>query len=260
MIAADNISYSINDDELLGDISTFIQANQLTVVLGPNGAGKSTFIKALSGEISTDKGSVSISDIDVNEWNQQHLATRRAVVTQFNQIEFPFTVAEVIMLGMMPAMNLKKIKHPESLVEGAIRELNIMSLLDRQYATLSGGEQQRVAIARALVQVAVEAQANKNCYLLLDEPTASLDIQYQHELLRLLKRCSRSNFTIVMILHDLNLALQYADNVILLKRGQIVKSGSTDEVVNEDIIEEVFSIRGALQAANDGTRRFYVMN
>ena len=260
MITADHISYKVRGSALLDNVSALMQPDRLTVVLGPNGAGKSTFIKALSGEISVQSGVVSIADVDLKAWNQQRLATRRAVVTQFNQIEFPFTVAEVIMLGMMPIKKLKKIDHAEGIAEEVMRELDLLALLDRQYATLSGGEQQRVAIARALVQVAVEAKANQHCYLLLDEPTASLDIQYQHELLKILKRYLLSGFTIVMVLHDINLALQYADNVILLKHGCVVKSGNINQVLDEKIIEEVFSIKGEFHKTRAENQRFFMIN
>jgi len=260
MMQVENISYSVSGNNLLDDVSAVMDSGKLTVILGPNGAGKSTLLKALSGEIKSNQGSVLIADIELNDWDQKYLATRRAVVSQFNQIEFPFTVAEVVMLGMWPAKNLQKVEQPELIAEDVMRELDVLSLMHRQYATLSGGEQQRVAIARALVQVAVQARSQNDCYLLLDEPTASLDMQYQHELLRILKCYASKKFTIVMVLHDLNLALQYADNVIFMKHGKVISAGPINKTLNEKVIGEIFSIKGVLEDTESGSKRFYVIN
>ena len=260
MISAKNKHYQIGNKTLLDDISTSMETGKLTVILGPNGAGKSTLIKCLSGEYVTATGDVRIADLELTEWDSQQLATRRAVVTQFNHIDFPFTVAEIVMLGLLPSKLVCKIDQPERIAEEVMRELNVLVLADRKYSTLSGGEQQRVSIARALVQVAMKAANNESCYLLLDEPTASLDLKYQHELLKLLRNYVDRDFSVVMILHDINLALQYADQVILLKNGDIIDAGDVDDVITVENIEQVFSVQGVLHSTDDGSQRFHVMN
>lgn len=260
MITVNHLSYDINGSRLLRDVTVNFQMAQLNVILGPNGAGKSTLIKAVSGEIERIHGDVSIAEINLGDWNPQKLACRRAVVAQFNQIAFPFTVAEIVMMGLLPSSVYSKNLASENEVHAIMEDLEITHLSNRIYSTLSGGEQQRVSIARALVQVLSANNNNESCYLLLDEPTANLDLKHQHELLRLLKRKIQNSYCVVMILHDINLALQYADNVVLMKEGEVVETGSINDVISENTLNTIFSVQGILKNVEDGGKRFFILN
>ncbi len=260
MIYVDQLSYEINGSQLLHDVSVNFQLGQLNVILGPNGAGKSTLIKVISGELERVRGEVSIADVRLDEWSPQRLACRRAVVAQFNQIAFPFTVLEIVMMGLIPSSVYNKNLATENDVHVIMEELEILHLGDRIYSTLSGGEQQRVSIARALVQVLSATKNNESCCLLLDEPTASLDLRHQHELLRLLKQKIKNNYCILMILHDINLALQYADHIAMMKEGKVVKTGAVNNVITGETLNSIFSVRGVLKNVEDGGKRFFILN
>ena len=161
------------------------------------------------------------------------------------------------MMGLLHSVNEKEPDKEILQVERIMDELDVHDLQQRQYSTLSGGEQQRVAIARALVQVMHASNEGKSCYLLLDEPTASLDLKHQHALMELLKRKASENFCIVAILHDINLALQYADSVTMLKDGEVIVSGNPREIITSEIMENVFSIHGQMETLIDGSQRFF---
>ncbi|MEM7304666.1 MAG: heme ABC transporter ATP-binding protein [Pseudomonadota bacterium] len=260
MLVAENISYQVSGISLLSDVSVNMQMGELSVILGPNGAGKSTLIKNLSGEYKCTEGEVFVDKIALNEWNNALLASRRSVVTQFNSVNFPFSVSEIVMMGLLHSANESDYDQQITQVEKIMDELDVLDLQQRQYSTLSGGEQQRVAIARALVQVMHAANEDQSCYLLLDEPTASLDLKHQHALMKLLRRKASENFCVVAILHDINLAIQYADSVTLLKDGKVIVSGDPREIITSEIMENVFSIRGQMETLVDGSHRFYVLD
>lgn len=259
MLATDKITYQISDIDLLKNISVEMVAGQLSVILGPNGAGKSTLIKNLSGELKSTKGEVYLDSKNLKDWNNSLLASRRSVVTQFNSVNFPFNVSEIVMMGLLNTPGDSESADLLTRVEDMMKEMDIHHLQQRLYSTLSGGEQQRVSIARALVQVMKAANEGQACYLLLDEPTASLDLKHQHELMRLLKQKSMQKFCVVAILHDINLAIQYADLVILMKNGEVIATGCPNEIISSDIMKDVFSINGKLETLTDGSQRFYVM-
>jgi iron complex transport system ATP-binding protein len=260
MIVAENISYQVSSVNLLADVTVDMKMGSLSVILGPNGAGKSTLIKNLSGQYKCTGGKVYVDKINIDEWNNALLASRRSVVTQFNSVSFPFSVSEIVMMGLLHSANGAESAKEIEQVEEIMEELDVLDLLQRQYSTLSGGEQQRVAIARALVQLMHAANQDKSCYLLLDEPTASLDLKHQHALMKLLRRKASNNFCVVAILHDINLAIQYADSVILLKDGKLIISGNPREIITSEIMEKVFSIHGQIETLADGSQRFYVTN
>ncbi len=259
MIAVDRVSYQVNRLALLNNVTLAIPENNITVIMGPNGAGKSTLVKTLSGELEDIQGTIKLADKYLGEWSARELACRRAVVTQFNHIAFPFTVMEIIKMGLLPqAPGKHELEDYYQSIEDVMLELDILGLKDRMYSTLSGGEQQRVSIARALVQLLSISSQSLMSYLLLDEPTASLDLNHQHQLLKILKNKVKENYCVLMILHDINLALQYADNIVLMKDGTIFDNGPADEVLTELNIHQVFSIQGKIFKLDDQSHRFHV--
>jgi iron complex transport system ATP-binding protein len=240
MIEAHNISLSINGHQLLNQVSMQLRPGCFSAVLGKNGAGKSTFLKTLTGELKPDAGEIRLDGQPLSAWPLQELARRRAVMMQQLQLSFGFTAFEVVMLGRMPHSNGFESAGDREIVRECMQQAGVGHLEQRSFPTLSGGEKQRVQFARMLAQLWNHVQAKKPCILLLDEPLASLDLAHQHAMMRLVHRLSRKNVAVMMILHDLNLAAQYADEINIMKDGRSFALGTPQEIFKADIIHEAF--------------------
>ena len=245
---------------LLDDASLTLAPGRVTAVIGPNGAGKSTLLRAVTGDLRPDAGSVSILGRPLADWPVAELARHRAVLPQESDLSFPFRVEEVVRLGRIPHPGggdatlvevnpLVRDPQDKIIALDCLAQVDLSALADRVYPTLSGGEKQRVHLARALAQLrpapGVAAPAARA--LLLDEPTASLDLSHQHEVLRLARALAeRENVAVLAILHDLNLVLAYADDLVVLRRGRVVASGPVDETLTPELIREVFDVPARL--------------
>ncbi|MGB0522606.1 MAG: heme ABC transporter ATP-binding protein [Flammeovirgaceae bacterium] len=236
MYVAQHIDYSLKGKAILQDVSLQLQPGKLTALLGPNGAGKSTLLKVLSGRVRPQKGMVLLDENPLEEIKENELALRRAVMPQRTIVQFPYTVKEIVMMGCIAH------KSPIAVQEKlAIEKLNAVDFQyspDRSYLNLSGGEQQRVQLARVLAQVSSPLHSNK--YLLLDEPTSSLDIAREQQLMQIIKQLCKAGIGVLVIIHDINLAIQYADELIFMKSGRVVTSGEVMDVAKAAIIESVY--------------------
>ncbi|WP_240486037.1 heme ABC transporter ATP-binding protein [Anditalea andensis] len=214
----------------------YLQLNvgELKVVLGPNGAGKSSLFKILSGEATCKLGAVAYNGRNLQQYNAAHLAMVRSVMPQSSQLSFPFFAKEVVEMGLMNINN----HNPTYSIQEVMLQTNTWHLKNQLYGNLSGGEKQRVQFSRALVQIWEEKPYPR--YLLLDEPTSSMDISQQHQLLHLLLGLKKRNIGILVILHDLNLAALYADSLILLKEGKVIANGVKDEVLTAENLFQTF--------------------
>jgi iron complex transport system ATP-binding protein len=222
---------------ILSGLSFALQAGQMKAIVGPNGAGKSSLLKILSGEVPPCSGSVTINGHSLSDLSAQQLSHHRAVLSQSVSITLPFRVTDIVMMGRLPFKT--RLVYNQRVVQGAMEEANVGHLQDRLYTTLSGGEQQRVQLARVLAQVWDEADHPR--FVLLDEPTASLDIAQQHLILAAAKALTQKNIGVMAVIHDLNLAAQYADELYLLKNGCRVACGCVFEVLKKELIETTFS-------------------
>lgn len=238
-VKAEHLHFSIGKKDLLMDISFTAQPGELLVILGANGAGKSTLLKLISKELKPVRGSVMLNRVSLRNWHTHELAKCRAVLTQQSIISLPFTATEIVMMGRYPHFRLKPTSLDHNVVGHVMNYVGISHLAHRNYLTLSGGEQQRVHLARVLSQIWNDQSQGK--LLLLDEPVSALDMQYQHEVLQLLRKLVYKGFTVIAVLHDLNLALQYADRLLMLKNGKQVVYGDRS-VLTEPVIKEVFNI------------------
>ncbi|MEM7194644.1 MAG: heme ABC transporter ATP-binding protein [Pseudomonadota bacterium] len=238
-IRADDISVSSGNKVRLSNVSLALQPGQLVVAIGPNGAGKSTLLKALSGQLPIQSGSVTLDAIPINEWGKQALARRRAVFSQHTNVAFDFTVEEVIMLGRGPFSHGAETHSDWQMVEQIIDELDLGALRHRICNQLSGGEQQRVQIARVLVQS--DSVSDATGIFFMDEPTSSLDIEHQHQVMDLLRRRTHNGSTVFAVLHDLNLAATYADEIIIVDQGRQIAAGAPWDVMKTDLLDTVFS-------------------
>jgi iron complex transport system ATP-binding protein len=212
------------------------------MILGPNGSGKSTFLKIFSGELNGYKGNVFYSDKKIGTIKKEELAKHRAVMSQQPELSFPLMVDEVVMMGRYPHFNFNPGKKDEAICNEVADRMNLQSFKDRNYLTLSGGEKQRVQFARVLAQI-WEKKEDSYRYLFLDEPLASLDINYQHEFLQLARQFSQANTILIAVIHDINLAIQYADKILFLKDGELAAHGSPATVITEELIKDVFGVK-----------------
>lgn len=234
MLKATKVHFCIRQRPIVDEVTLELHPGEIMAILGPNGAGKSTFFKLLSGEIKCKHGAVGYNGHDTQKLKSKELAEVRAVMPQHSQLNFPFTAQEVVELGLISCQS----KHPSDLVAEVMEITNTTHLKDQVFNHLSGGEKQRVQLARVLVQIWEPRPFPR--YLLLDEPTSSLDIAQQHAVLKVLQSLKSRNIGVLVILHELNLAAQYADKIALLKNGVVAKIGKVAEVLEEEILAHVF--------------------
>lgn len=224
------------------------RAGRVLAIIGPNGAGKSTLLRLLTGELAPSSGEIFFADRPLFSWSVGELALRRAVVSQHSELSFPFTVQEVVRLGRNPHPGRGDALADHAACRAALASVDLSDRALQPYPTLSGGERQRVHLARALAQLAGPASGPRA--LLLDEPTASLDLSHQHSTLALARDLARrDNLAVLVVLHDLNLALAYADDLLTLSGGRVVAAGSTASTLTPDLVRAVFGIHATLHPA-----------
>ncbi|MBB6125986.1 heme ABC transporter ATP-binding protein [Mucilaginibacter lappiensis] len=238
MLTVNNITYQVGQAKLLKDISFSIKPGEMVAILGANGAGKSTLLKILSGTNQPESGTVSLHGRALNKYTSVELAHQRTVLTQQNVVSLPFLVKEIVMMGRYPHYQNNPSAKDVHIVQIAMEATGVQTFAERSYPTLSGGEQQRVQLARALAQVWEQPHA----LLLMDEPVAGMDILYQQQTLAILRSMAQKKFIVVSVLHDMNLAAQYADRIIMMKRGRKWYDGTPAEVLNPKSVYEIFEI------------------
>ncbi|KAF1007781.1 MAG: Hemin import ATP-binding protein HmuV [Luteibacter sp.] len=238
VLVADRITLYRGGRPVLREVSLTARSGRLLVLVGPNGAGKSTLLGALSGRLAPDAGSVTLEGRALSEWAPRELARRRAMLSQRVDLEFGFGVDEVVALGRSPhpADTLRDAR----IVDAALRAAHAWNLRDRNYTGLSGGEQQRVQLARVLAQV--WDGGAQGCWLLLDEPEAGLDIAHQHFILRRAKECAEAGFGVIAVLHDLNLAARYADDIAVLAEGELRRHGAPEDALDPSLLSGIYGI------------------
>jgi len=243
MIELSNIHFSRGDKQILQGVSLQVPEHQLTVILGPNGAGKSTLLEVLSGQLKPNDGEILWDGIKNPSWNANTLAQRRTVMSQKIQLNFSIQIQQLIEMGCYAAYQETSGAERESIVNYAIDKMKLVEFVGRDYATLSGGEQQRVLMAKCIAQLECHYWRKHHQYLFLDEATAGLDIKQKHQLLRTVSSIiRRRGIGALAILHDLQLAAEYADQIILLRKGRIVRSGPTVEVLTPDSLSQTFDL------------------
>jgi iron complex transport system ATP-binding protein len=242
MIELQQVGVTLGQARLLAEVELRLLPGELLCIAGPNGAGKSTLVRVAAGALSPSHGSVSFFGRPLPELSLRELARRRAVVSQRSEIAFGFTSLEVVLLGRHPHSELPEGRRDLEAAQQALERVEVGHLANRDVTTLSGGERQRVEIARALAQLASDVPAAETA-LFLDEPTSNLDLAHQHAVLRLARASSREGRLVVAVLHDLNLAAQYADRLVLLEGGRVAADGTPRAVLTPELILQVFKTR-----------------
>lgn len=245
LLAINNLDLRLAGRQILNDISLSLAQDELVALLGPNGAGKSTLIRALAGEVPVPERAVRFGGSAMNQWPLAALARHRAVMPQKVDLQFPMTVEEVVALGR-PRENAKQRQH---IIRALLSRLDIIHLQTRLVPTLSGGEQQRVQLARVLAQVWDRPDPR---LLLLDECTSALDPAHQQQVFQQLRQLARERFGLLVAVHDLNLAAQYADRVVLMKAGRIFAEGSPASVLTEQNLREVYGLHSRVELLPEG--------
>ncbi|ANJ07223.1 heme ABC transporter ATP-binding protein [Streptomyces parvulus] len=217
---------------VLDGVDVRVRAGEVLALVGPNGAGKSTLLGALAADVPAAEGVVRVHGRPAGEWSAPELALRRAVLPQSASLSFPFPVAEVVRMGRAPWAGGEREAEDDAAVAEAMARTEVAGFAGRPFSALSGGERARVALARVLAQRAP--------LLLLDEPTAALDLRHQELVLRLCRERARAGDAVVVVLHDLALAAAYADRVAVLRAGRIAAEGAPAEVFDEDLLSEVY--------------------
>jgi iron complex transport system ATP-binding protein len=222
--------------QALKDIELEVKQGEMLSIVGPNGAGKSTLLKCINRILKTEQNTVSIDGRDISKISLRELSKIMAYVPQSSTSSFPFTVFDIVVIGRRPYVYWTLGERDYEIVAEVLDFLGISELAMRYFDELSGGEQQKVIIARALAQ--------QPQILLLDEPTSNLDIKHQLELLMVVKDLTRTKkLSVVMALHDLNLASRFSDTMIMLKNGCIFASGTPESVLTEETIEAVYGVK-----------------
>ena len=249
MLAVESAVVRAGSRTLLRGVSLALAPGRLTCMIGPNGAGKSTLLEVLSGLRRTDEGDAVLEGLPLARWKPEALARRRSVLPQASPLSFPLTALEVVLLGRTPWAGQTNRPRDLDCVHAALCETDTLALTERRYPTLSGGERQRVQLARVLAQLDFTRNEAtfEGRFLLLDEPTAALDIAHQHAFLRTAQRLAQRGAAVLAIVHDPNLALLYADHVVMLSDGRIAARGDPRTVVTAERMRRIFGIEVAIE-------------
>jgi iron complex transport system ATP-binding protein len=248
MLQASSVSVVIGGATLVDAVDLSVNPGEMIAIVGPNGAGKSTLLRMLSGDITPTRGTVELKQRTLRAYPPRELARHRAMLSQHINVTFPFTVEEIVHMGA--GDNSRATAVP--LVESALDEVGLRGFRHRQLPTLSGGEQQRAHFARVLVQLACGEAQNGPGLLLLDEPTSSLDLRHQIDLVETARRRAQNGTAVIAILHDLNLAMRFADRLVLLHRGRLAVDGGRNEAMTAETIRTIFEVDVAIDYTDGG--------
>lgn len=229
--------YSVGKKEILKEINFALHSNEIVAIIGKNGAGKSSLFKHLTSEIKNADADIIFLDKQIKDYSLNELALKRSVLEQNNELNFDFTVKEVVALGRNPHSSFESKEDVKEVVEKLLKQLDLFELKDQYYLSLSGGEKQRVHLARVFCQLYPHLE---NKIFLLDEPDNFLDIGHIHKLMNLLKEFKTKGAGILIVLHDLNLVSVYADRIYLLDQGEVLISGTNKEVLTKENIKRAF--------------------
>lgn len=242
-----SVCYRIRDSLLLDHVSIDFRPGETVAIVGPNGAGKSTLLRLLSGDLSPTSGHVRLAGKDVASYAPRELAMRRAVLSQHIHVSFPFTVEEIVRMGGEAGTAAET----DGLIDKLLAEVDLSAFKHREFPSLSGGEQQRAHFARTLLQLMIGERTYGNGVLLLDEPTSSLDLRHQIKLIDLAKAHAKAGTTVIAVLHDLNLAVRFADRIVIMKNGCVAADGHPDSSISSHMMEQIFGVSTDIRRTNN---------
>lgn len=248
-IEARNLHVRYGARPVLKGVDFLARAGEITMIVGPNGSGKTTLLKAISGDLPYT-GEVRFNGDDIARLSQQTMAERRGVLAQETLLSFPFTVAEIVRIGLTAGPNAPATAaQADQRIAEALAAVDLSGFAGRFYQELSGGERQRVQLARVLCQIWEPVNDDGPCWLFLDEPVASLDIRHQISIMELARRYADAGGGVIAVMHDLNLTAMYGDRVAMLADGVCAAAGTPEEVIGDDNLSRVFGCDLKVNAA-----------
>jgi len=237
MLKGKNISYSYKNFNILNEIDFSAQARKMIAIVGPNGAGKSSLLSVLSDELEISSN-VLFKEKNFKQWETSELSQHKAKFSQQYNSDIPLLVEDVVLMGRYPYFDSNPSESDKTAVENAMQQTDVFHLKQRDYNTLSGGEKQRVHLARVLAQLDNDIQ---NKLLFLDEPLNNLDVYHQYSVLQNIQKFVKKGNTAILVLHDLNLAARFSDDVFLMKAGKVIANDIPDKIFTAKTIAEVYN-------------------
>lgn len=244
MVEVKKIFKRYNNKTVVEDVSLKIEKGKITSFIGPNGAGKSTVLSMISRLISKDSGDVLIDGQDMSSFKSNDLAKKIAILKQANHINIRLTIRELVAFGRFPYSQGKLTKEDWKYVDEAIEYMELADMQDKFLDQLSGGQQQRAFIAMVIAQ--------NTEYVLLDEPLNNLDMKHSVQIMKVLRRLADElGKTVIIVIHDINFASCYSDYIVALKDGKVVHNGPTEQVINSNVLKEIYDMDIEIQNIND---------
>lgn len=257
MLKAQNLTYAVGQKKLIDDVSVSFHPAKLNLIIGPNGAGKSTLIKILCHQLMPQSGEVFYGDQNINRYSTLELARIRSVLSQNVDLAFPLNVSEVVMMGRYPHFDTKPTANDHRICQDAMHFFDVEDLAGRNFLTLSGGEQQRVHFARVAAQIWEPAKGACR-YLILDEPLTFLDVHYQFDFMKkIMALLKNEDLVVIGVVHDLNLAAKFADQIILLHQAKVLAAGTKETVLTKGNIETAYQLKPVIYEAEGGMYLFF---
>ncbi|WP_376716307.1 iron ABC transporter ATP-binding protein [Vagococcus carniphilus] len=231
----DQVTKKYGTKEVIHEVDYQITPHKLTAFIGPNGAGKSTLLSLMSRLIDKDQGGIYLEKEEIKTWNQQQLAQKLSILKQANGTQLKLTVRELVAFGRFPHSKGKLTALDKEKIEEALSYLGLLDLAEESINTLSGGQLQRAYIAMVLAQ--------DTEYIFLDEPLNNLDMNHAVQLMKTIRRLvDEKKKTVIIVLHDINFAASYADEIVAMKEGKIFKTGTTEEVITKEILDDLYDM------------------
>lgn len=240
MIELHGVSWVKHGRAIVDDVTLTVRPGEFVALAGPNGAGKSSLVGLATGALAPTRGEVKLDGAPLASLSLLERARRRVVVAQHIQLTMPFTAFDVVMMGRSPHIQRRERECDYLASHTAMLETDTWGFARQAYTTLSGGERQRVQLARALAQIGRPGEGP--CVLMLDEPTSSLDLAHQHRSLATLRRLAERGIAVLCVLHDLNLAVRWADRLVLMRGGRLVADGAPATVLDDRLLAQVFDV------------------
>lgn len=244
MVEVKNLFKKYHNKNVVEDVSIKVPKGKITSFIGPNGAGKSTVLSMISRLVMRDSGEVLIEGKDMGSFKSNELAKKIAILKQSNHLNVRLTIRELVAFGRFPYSQGRLSKEDWSFVDEAIEYMELTDMQHKYLDQLSGGQQQRAFIAMVIAQ--------DTEYVLLDEPLNNLDMKHSVQIMKVLRRLTEDlGKTVVIVIHDINFASCYSDYIVALKNGKVVHSGSTDEVINSDVLKDIYDMDIDIQHINN---------